>query len=944
MTEDINTPKLPDGVPEDFLSLKPKISFGGKLWLVDTGICDQFKESILAPSPIIDDVPWPEPTLEGYVAGSTILTQVRAQALYSLVPFSTPVTGALHYLYDDCVNSSRSKIWNWGETWVQDRGYGACPVSGFIRGLTIAQSEQILKELIIVWNIFLQVPPLAERAQCLIEIAQKILETGITKPYTRAIVNSEFGKYLNDKNSDILYELQSEPIVTNILFKNSLQSIVEIVEELGTGNIIFTNDVFGINSNNPLEVLARIMTYQQKDEMINKNLFYFMGINLEFSEAIKKAKENPIKENEIKTYIKAFTAQAIRAGQYENVCKLGNSLTQIANINSGAISPELFTSSAFEVCKTIADDINLTSKNSLNKTNYLFPTHKKTGTKEFGKKDVVRVDEDPMALLNALVGLKSIKEQVERLRSEVKVQQKRKEMGFGEVGKSNHMVFLGSPGTAKTTVARTIAQIYKSLGVLKSGHIIEVSRSDLIGMYRGETAQNVVKAVERAIGGVLFIDEAYLLADKADEKSHGYEAIGTLSKLMEDRRGEFIVIAAGYQAEMRNLLNTNPGFTSRFGSTISFPDYKLDELTEIFNHMLKSTNFEVDPTGAERVKKILDQKRKKKNFGNGRDVRTLFENSVGNQASRLCKLNDFSKEVLMKLEAEDISGVEVKHGTEFTSEAAGEIEELIGLETIKKQVKRLFDEAKIRHERELKGLPTVPISRHMVFAGNPGTAKTTVARIIGQVYADLGYVSNGQLVEVGKADLQGQWLGQTAPKVVDAFERARGGILFIDEAYMLNQVSSRDTYSTEALGTIVKYMEDYRDEMIVIAAGYTDEMEKFLEQNPGLRSRFGHTLTFPDYTESELIDIMKFFALKSGYVIDENAFPKITNYLSKLQTKPNFANGRAVRNLFEEMVTRQAERLAQNNNIDEADLSIILSSDVPNDDEIEEGYLPAGYI
>ena len=256
-----------------------------------------------------------------------------------------------------------------------------------------------------------------------------------------------------------------------------------------------------------------------------------------------------------------------------------------------------------------------------------------------------------------------------------------------------------------------------------------------------------------------------------------------------------------------------------------------------------------------------------------------------------------------------------------------ELEKLIGLESIKKDIKELSNFLKMQKKRKEKGLKTVPMSLHLVFTGNPGTGKTTIARILASIYKDIGALSKGHVVEVDRADLVAEYIGQTAPKTAAKIKEAMGGILFIDEAYTLAKSDGKD-FGQEAIDTLLKAMEDHREDFIVIVAGYPAEMHRFINSNPGLKSRFNKYINFPDYSAKELLQIFKEMCESYEYHLTKEAEELVEQEIIFIEKhkKGNFANARTIRNLFEKVITKQATRLAEAD--EDADLSELTAEDI----------------
>ena len=522
--------------------------------------------------------------------------------------------------------------------------------------------------------------------------------------------------------------------------------------------------------------------------------------------------------------------------------------------------------------------------------------------------------EDVLAELDSLVGLEGVKAEVKRIVNLAKVNEARRAQGLKVPPMTYHMVFTGNPGTGKTTVARIVARAFRALGIAKGGQLVETDRSGLVGRYAGETAVKTNSKVDEAIGGILFVDEAYQLAN-SDSDDYGKEAIATLLKRMEDDRDKLIVIAAGYTDEMRDFLDANSGLRSRFSKTIEFADYTAKELAAIFRSMAKKNEFVLAADleeGLDAAMAKLTVKRDR-TFGNARFVRQLFEDATGRQANRLAESGNLDADALKTLVLADLGLGERKTDVRAPTvdEVLAELDSLVGLKPVKDELRRLIATVRANKMREEKGLENnVTMSYNFVFTGNPGTGKTTVARILGKAFRALGVLDRANFVETDRSGLVAKYEGQTAAKTNKLIDSAMGGILFIDEAYQLNQ-GENDQYGSEAVATLLKRMEDARGSMVVIIAGYSNEMKKFMEINSGLESRFNRTIEFPDYSAKELAEIYRSMAKKAKYRLSDDVEHWLVPYISMLTEKrdKNFGNARWARNLFEKTVERQALRV-----------------------------------
>ena len=522
----------------------------------------------------------------------------------------------------------------------------------------------------------------------------------------------------------------------------------------------------------------------------------------------------------------------------------------------------------------------------------------------------VSVD-DCLKKLDGLVGLSGVKKEIANLAAFLNLQIAR---GETNTFQGKHYVFTGNPGTGKTTVARIMADIFKTLGVVARGQLVEADRSKLVAGFSGQTAIKTNQLVDQAMGGVLFIDEAYTLKSN-DGDSFGAEAIDTLLKRLEDDRGKFICIVAGYTDQMHDFIDTNPGLKSRFTQTIHFDDYTPDELTEIFLHLASGKNFTVDEDTKAAIHRMFEQLylRRDKNFGNAREARRIFNEAVERQSQRLVKQMtspDFKESDMFALTTADLplSQGETARPLDVV---LNELEEFIGMRSVKDSIRRLAVQSMFMKQRAAMGAGSVQqMSMNFVLTGNPGTGKTSIARKMGEILQAMDILPTSRVIEASRATLVGKYMGET-PKIVNSMcDKAMGGILFIDEAYTLSD--GGDMYGKEAIDTLMKRMEDDRGKFVVIAAGYKDKMEEFMMMNAGLASRFTHKLHIDDYDPDELLAIYKHMAQKEQYQFTPEAELKALDKIYKmvLTKTESWGNAREMRNLLDSTIQHLSERVS----------------------------------
>lgn len=468
-------------------------------------------------------------------------------------------------------------------------------------------------------------------------------------------------------------------------------------------------------------------------------------------------------------------------------------------------------------------------------------------------------------------------------------------------------MFTGNPGTGKTTVARLVGEIYRDLGLLRRGHVFEAKVRDLISSSIGRTAERTDDAVDRALDGVLFIDEAYTLSDQLD--GYGGQAIQALLSRMENDRGRLVVVAAGYPGKMREFLAADVGLSSRFPTVLDFPDFPAETLLAILLGRLTQRGERLEASTEEKLGAVVAEmyRTRDESFGNARDMRTLADDILRLWAGRVRGRTD------LPITPEDIpERHRPRLGRPIPDPVAqlAELDRYVGLDAVREHFTTLGNRLRLRQAAGKGGF----VAPHLLFTGPPGTGKTTVARVVGRMFRDLGLLRQGHVIEVTRAELVANFVGQTATRVQKAVRDALDGVLFIDEAYSLTRdTASRSDFGQEAVDTLIREMENRRGRLVVIAAGYPREMAEFLESNSGMASRFADPVVFPPYSGADLAEILRRMAADEGYALGAGVAERAVRWLEwKRAGDPvRFGNARTVRGLLGDMEGRMAARLAQ---------------------------------
>lgn len=508
-------------------------------------------------------------------------------------------------------------------------------------------------------------------------------------------------------------------------------------------------------------------------------------------------------------------------------------------------------------------------------------------------------------MLDSVVGLRQVKDTVRQLERYAMFRKRAQADGREIPAASMHMLFTGSPGTGKTMMASVIATMLYKIGIIRQNKFHEVTAKDLIGKYVGHTDKQTHSEIEKALDGILFIDEAYALTEGASgENSYGSEAIAELVKSMDEYKNRLIVIFAGYDKEMGDFLETNPGLSSRIGYKFRFDDYSTDELLEIFERAATRAGFECEEglLDAE-LRELFAYHRRFKSFGNGRFVMEVLHRMVVKHADAVSagKVSEGKRYVL---DASDVpTRQEINDITDWKPTGADELlQPLVGMDDLKNKVRELERVVGFYEQGRKAGLKLPDINLHMTFAGNPGTGKTTIARIIGQVLYNVGAIPTDKFIEVEATDLA-RWQSRTGQVSVDRYIRdAMGGVLFVDEAYAITYQG----HGHEIVASLVKAMEDHKGEIVVMFAGYRDEMREFIGMNPGLASRIGYTFDFEDYKTDELQEIFELKMGSAGFMLSEGAKDASRAAFKYFHSVKDFGNGRFVDKLVQEVIARHA--------------------------------------
>lgn len=532
---------------------------------------------------------------------------------------------------------------------------------------------------------------------------------------------------------------------------------------------------------------------------------------------------------------------------------------------------------------------------------------------------------DFMLELDALIGMKTFKDEVKKLidkySAELQIQKSLSDLEYEsrfEKNKLNkktiqpnlHYVFMGSPGTGKTTAAILLGKLFSILDFLPSSKFRKVGREDLVGDYMGVSERKTSSILQEQMGGVLFIDEAYSLYTEGSSNDYGLKVIDILVNVMTSRKGEFSLIIAGYTNDIEKLFNPNPGLKRRFGNNIiKIEDYEPEELYEIFLSMTKE-QFIFSVSAKVLIQNIIIEMHKVRDdkWGNAGVVEAMRDsfNSLYQKDGELVYIDDHQipKEYLKWIEYDKKSNITFNYQETLSRLNGG------------RQIIDILDKV----QKRLNKTGKVFSIGHFQFVGSPGTGKTTTAKILGKVLNQMGFLKSDKFIEPKIRDFIGSYVGESTKKTDAIFEQAKGGVLFIDEVYSLNETNFKD----EIINVINQRLDSDKDMTCVIIAGYMGKMEEFLKTNDGLKSRIMHNIQFNALSNEELLDILQALVKEEdSNIFIEASFMKTTkDIFEKAKQQENFGNARFVRNFVGHCLNELYSEESEHNHLSLSDRHI----------------------
>ncbi|MCZ2269296.1 MAG: AAA family ATPase [Ignavibacteriales bacterium] len=541
-----------------------------------------------------------------------------------------------------------------------------------------------------------------------------------------------------------------------------------------------------------------------------------------------------------------------------------------------------------------------------------------------------------------LVGLHNLKQSLRDFISYLEFVKERKAKGI-ETNEniSANCIFLGNPGTGKTTVARILGRFFKAIGLLKNGHVVEVDRASLIGEYIGETAQKTEKVINQALGGILFIDEAYSLKRDKNSNDFGQEAIDIILKRMEDYKDKFFVIAAGYPELMEKFINSNPGLKSRFTHHFYFDDYNSSELAEIFKIFSEkekySFNEDAEKFLIEKLDSLIDNT--DGSFGNARFIRNLFSETKIELSKRYHLLEDEEKDFnsLNTILISDIQSAwlninnrnnSVVKSNEKIDRYVNEINNLVGLSSVKTTFNRIIASIKVDKLKSEKSISSVHKTYNSIFIAEPGSGTSTVARLFAKSLFASNKLSKGQLIEIDSSLFSGLSKLDAYLTMDELFKKLSGNVILVNDVTASLQCLKH--FSDSLLQYFLKKLYLMNDEVTAILSGTREEIEIIIESFPVLESQFPNKFEFEPYTNRQLLEIALSICQKKNYQLDEGAWQQLLELIDEMRQgkNRNFYNARSIKELLNRAISIQEDRILSMPNIQSSDLMTITYDDL----------------
>ena len=538
------------------------------------------------------------------------------------------------------------------------------------------------------------------------------------------------------------------------------------------------------------------------------------------------------------------------------------------------------------------------------------------------------------------VGLKNLKQSLKDFITYLDFVNERKKCGVEtEESISANCIFLGNPGTGKTSIARLLGKFFKAIGLLENGHVIEVDRADLVGEYIGETAQKTDKVINQALGGILFIDEAYSLK-KDGGQDFGQEAIDIILKRMEDYKNKFFVIAAGYPLLMQNFLESNPGLKSRFTHLFTFEDYSSEELTQIYKIFASKEKYIISKETEKFLLESLEKNNNKsdESFGNARFVRNLFNQSKIELSKRYQLLEESAKDfsTLNSLTKEDIrlafstienrsdSNVHVKKVDKYLNE----INNLVGLDDVKITFNKIIASLKVERLKKDRSISSIHKNLNSIFIAEQGSGTSTVARLYAKSLKELGRINSGKLIEIDSSTFYGLSKIDAYLTIDEIFKNLTGNVILVNDVSASLQCSN--DFSDSLLQYFLKKLYLMNDNVIAILSGTASEIESLISSFPVLENQFPNIFNFEFYSTRQLLEIALNICQKNNYQLDEGAWQQMLEIIIELkkESRRNFYNTRTIKELINKAISYQEDRILAIKDINEGDLMLITYEDL----------------